>query len=103
MWVYINYPNPKFSIHKDPGCSIVRMHEKEEQRVVRIDQNTLPSVLERFRNQRYKFMSQAEYNDMWLEFELASEEDEIKAVKEIKKFLGSKYLPLSRAELIHHC
>jgi len=103
MWVYINYPNSKFTIHRDPHCPAIRMREKENQRIINIESGNVNSILHDFRNQRFKFQSKAELNDMWVEINLNSEAEELDTIKQIKQSLGSIYKPFRQADLTYHC
>lgn len=103
MLVYINYPNPIFSVHSDPYCSNIQMHKKEGQRLLQINVNNFESVLQRFENQEFVFKSQHEYNDMWLDISMGSEEEAMDIIRQISSILGSKYKPLGGAKIKKHC
>ena len=103
MQVYINYPNPHFTIHNDSSCQQVHMHRKEEQRQVTVRPENLKSVLSDFINENYDFRSEKQFNDLWLDISLAKYEQEIGLVYIIQSIIGQRYKPLSNAPINTHC
>jgi hypothetical protein len=101
--VYLNSPNQKFTIHADPACSMVRMNQKEEQRIIHINKKTISQELENFLEKRYSFFSAPEGNDMWLEIDFRDEEFEKAAALFIKKLIGKNYVRISAATPTTHC
>ena len=103
MKVYINYPNPKFSIHHDPLCAEVRKRDKSGQRCIRINIETISTELQNFTNKKYTFNSNAESNDMWLDIEFNDIDFEESLLKYIRRLIGKFYTPFREAELANHC
>jgi hypothetical protein len=103
MQVYINYPNPHFTIHKDSACQQIHMHQKSGQRIVKISPATLKNVLSQFINDAYDFKSKAQRNDLWLDVSLSTPEQEIGFIHIIQAILGQRYRPLSNASISIHC
>ena len=103
MQVYINYPNPHFTIHRDSSCQQIQMHRKDGQRTIKINPVTLKDVLSQFINNAYDFKSQAQLNDLWFDISLSSPEQEIGVVHVIQAILGQRYKPLGGAPITEHC
>jgi hypothetical protein len=103
MQVYINYPNPHFTIHKNSSCQQIHMHQKSEQRIVKVNSETLKNVLGQFINDAYDFKSEAQWNDLWLDISLSTSEQEIGFVHIIQAILGQRYKPLGSAPITEHC
>ena len=103
MYVYVNYPNPHFTIHKDPNCAQVQMHGKPGQRVVRVRTGNLGKVLADFSEGRHKFAAHAEANDLWLDISLDTPEQEEGLVHVIQALVGRGYAPLADAPIKTHC
>jgi len=103
MQVYINYPNPHFTIHKNSSCQQIHMHEKSGQRIVKVNSATLKNDLSQFINDAYDFKSEAQLNDLWLDISLPTHEQEIGFVHVIQAILGQRYKPLGNASISEHC
>ena len=101
--VYVNYPNPKFSIHRNPLCEEVRKRKKTDQRHILIDIDSVSIELRRFANKKYTFNSNAGSNDMWLNIEFDDTLFEESVLKYIRRLIGKHYVPLGKAELKTHC
>lgn len=74
MWLYINYPQPHFNIHRDPACQQIQIHDKPDQRTVTVRTNSLVAVLNDFITRRYRFAPQRALNDIWLDISLDTPE-----------------------------
>ncbi len=95
--VYINYPNPHFSIeHGVTSLSRIR-HEKDDRRLVTFTPHTLSSALLPFINAEVQFGASQAVNDMWLDLDFGNQEFEIALVKYIQTLLGRRYRPLADA------
>jgi len=103
MYVYINYPNPHLTIHKNISCPQIQMHQKSGQRIVKISPATLNNVLSQFLNNAYDFRAEPELNDLWLDISLSTREQEVGFVHVIQAILGQRYRPLSDAPISTHC
>ena len=103
MQVYINYPNPHITIHKDLSCQQVGMHKKQEQRIIKVNLENLKTVLSQFINDDFDFKSEAKWNDLWLEISLSTSEQEMGFVHIIQAILGQRYKPLGNAPVSIHC
>jgi hypothetical protein len=101
--VYVNYPNPAFSIHGDPICASIRQMNKPDQRQINVTVDTLGSVLTQFINGDVSFASNPSKNDLWLTIDLNSEDQERGLVHVLQAILGRRYAPLVRAEVSTHC
>ena len=103
MHVYLNYSNPHITIHKDSTCGQIHMHHKPEQRRVSINAVTLRFVLADFINDKYAFKSKKHFNDLWLDINLATPDQETGLVQVIQAIIGQRYSPFSDAPVIEHC
>lgn len=103
MDVYINYPNPHFTIHNNPQCSEIQKHNKPKQRIITVNNQNLGQALTQFINNQHTFSSKALGNDMWLEVNLSSTQQNIGFVFVIQAILGMIYQPLSNAPVTFHC
>jgi hypothetical protein len=103
MQVYINYPNPHFTIHKNTSCQQIHIHQKSGQRIVKVNAATLKNVLSQFANDAYDFKSEPQFNDLWLDISLSTSEQEIGFVHVIQAVLGQRYKPLGSAPVSEHC
>jgi hypothetical protein len=103
IWVYINYPNRRITIHGSPACGAVMRHGKPHQRVVRIGPGNLDEELERFIAGRHRFASGADVNDMWLAVGLGDEARELEVMERIRRLLGELYTPLATVVPQEHC
>ena len=103
MYVYVNYPNPHFTIHRDPNCALVQAHGKPGQRLVRVRADNVDEVLADFTAWKYRFASHAQANDLWLDICLETTEQEEHLVYLIRALVGSRYTPLADAPVYRHC
>jgi hypothetical protein len=103
MKVYINYPQPHFTIHRSSACLQLHKHQKEDQRIVAITKHNLSQVLRDFSENRYRFLASREYNDLWLEINLDNSKQEEGVVHVIQLLLGLKYKPFERVAINEHC
>ena len=103
MKVYVNYPDRKFSIHRDPLCREVRKRRKPGQRHIRIDVNSGSTELGRFANKKHTFSSNSGANDMWLDIEFDDADFEKSVLKYVRQLIGKHYAPLGKAKLTTHC
>jgi hypothetical protein len=103
MQVYINYPNPHFTIHKNTSCQQIHMHKKTGQRIVKVNTATLKNVLSQFLNEAYDFKAEPQFNDLWLDISLSTHEQEIGLVHIVQAILGQRYKPLGSAPINEHC
>jgi hypothetical protein len=103
MRVYINFPNPHITIHKNASCQQIQMHQKSGQSIVKVSPTTLKNVLSQFINDAYDFKSEAQWNDLWLDISLSTSDQEIGFVHIIQAILGQRYKPLGNAPIGVHC
>ena len=103
MYVYINYPVPHFTIHSNLQCSEIQKHNKANQRMIRVDNQNLGQVLGQFIDNQHVFSSNASENDMWLEVNLVSPQQNIGLVFIVQGILGINYQPLASAPVTFHC
>lgn len=102
MQVYVNYPDPHFTMHRDPHCPEIRKNQKPGQRRVVVHMGTLGQVLSDFISSKYRFASNRTANDLWLEISLATPEQEKGVVYVIQALLGLRYTPFADAPVYEH-
>ncbi|MGA3325806.1 MAG: hypothetical protein ABSF45_15140 [Terriglobia bacterium] len=100
---YVNYPNPKVTIHRDPSCQSIQKMAKQRQRFVRINPKTISTELQRFKAKGYAFAANAAGNDMWLEADFGDAAFEVAVVKYVHHLIGEHYAPLGKAIIGTHC
>jgi hypothetical protein len=98
--VYVNYPNPKLTVHQNPSCGAIQKMAKSGQRLVRIDAAAISAELQRFMGKGYTFAANPAENDMWLEVEFADAQFEAAVVAFVHRLIGGQYPPLARA-IVH--
>ena len=106
MWVYINYPEPKFSIHHSSSCKFIppnKNKKKENQRRITVNKQNLRDVLKDFRNDKYPFSSTSSKNDMWIDINLVSPQENEEFFYKIREILEKKYGYLTKAKVKVHC
>jgi hypothetical protein len=103
MHVYLTYPNTHITIHKDNTCGQIHMHHKQGQRRVSINMVALRFVLADFINEKYAFKAEKRFNDLWLEINLDTFEQELGLVHVIHAILSQRYSPFTDAPVIEHC
>jgi hypothetical protein len=101
--VYINYPNPKVSVHHDPSCGAIQKMGKQDQRHIRIDQKTISAELGRFAAKEHTFASNPEGNDMWLEIDFGDANFEAAVLNYVHRLIGQHYSPLAGVAVQNHC
>jgi hypothetical protein len=103
MWVYVNCPNPHFTVHRDPACRMIQLHGKVNQRVRRVTSDTLGGLLSELIDRRMRFAAQKGLNDLWLEVNLDTPEQEMGLVHIGQAILGRRYRSLATAPVKKHC
>jgi len=103
MNVYINYPNPNFTIHNNQQCSEIQKNNKPNQRIITVSNENLGQVLTQFINNQHTFSSTAPQNDLWFDVNLSSTQQNIGFVFMVQAILGMQYPPLSNAPVTFHC
>ncbi len=100
---YINYPNAQVTVHRDGNCPSVRQQGKEGQRSVRLNASTLSMELGKFSGRTYRFASEAEHNDMWIEVDFGDENFELAVVDHVRWLLALHYKPFVNLRVSEHC
>ena len=103
MKVYINYPVPHFTIHRDLGCALIQMHEREGQRVICVNEANRSEVLSRLTGRDFRFAARRGLNDLWLDITLGTPGEEEQFVRDVQAVVGRRYRPLARALIKIHC
>jgi len=97
--VYLNYPNPTISAHPGMSSAELKMHHKPDQRLVTINVKTLSPELLKFGNKDYRFASDSDLNDMWLEIEFDDPVFELAVLAHVHHLLGLHYKPFADAQI----
>ena len=101
--VYINYPNPHMTIHKNNNDPVIQAHNAPLQRKKNVTPSSLESVIEDFCSPMFVFRAEQGFNDVWLKIDFGDVNFEIEVAKYLFKILGKRYTPLRGAEIIEHC
>ena len=100
---YFNYPNTHITLHRDPNCGYIRMHNSPDSRIFHLRPATLSDELRRFSERQVDFAAAKGINDMCLDLEFADPEFELALVRHIQKILSERYSPFGRVEVQIHC
>jgi hypothetical protein len=101
--IYINYPNSRFNLHGNQNCSFLSRPRKESFRLIQINLDNLNKILADFASGKHRFSSRSLNNDMWVQVDLESEEQEIGVGNTLRMLLGQHYRRLSGAQIKRHC
>jgi hypothetical protein len=100
---YINYPNPRITLHGKSSCSDIGKMGKSIQRHVRVDDSSVSAELQRFRAKSYRFSADATANDMWLEVDFDDAAFERAVVAHIHRLISVHYKPFATVTVEPHC
>ncbi len=100
---YVNYPNPKVSVHHDPSCGQIQKMAKPGQRLIRIDSKTISVELQHFTSKKYTFTANPAGNDMWLEIDFGDPSFEAAVLGYLHRLIGKHYSPFAKVDLEEHC
>jgi hypothetical protein len=103
LLAYLNYPNTKISVHRDPSCRSIGKMNKAKQRWVRINLASISDELRKFKQKQYTFAANPSANDMWIEIDFGDTDYEIATLQHVQRLIGQHYLPFRRIEVETHC
>jgi hypothetical protein len=103
IYMYLNYPNSRVSIHQDTDSEHIRAQMKPDQRVSRINKANISQELQSFVGGHYQFASTAEVNDMWVEIDFQDRDFELAVAAYVHRLLGKRHKPFARASISIHC
>ena len=103
LQAYINYPEPHLTTHADSTCSQISKMAKPGQRKVRLDASTLSRELQKFAARVYRFGSNSQVNDMWLEIDFGDEEFERAVSEYVLRLVTTHYRRFRGAPIRRHC
>jgi len=103
MKAYINYPKPHIELHNDSECVEFQKHQKSGQRVVVVTSHNIKDVLSDFINDKYRFASNRELNDIWLDVSLETPKHSESFIYTIHSILSHRYTRLENAPFHFHC
>ena len=86
--VYMNSPNQRVSVHRDPNCIKIPKQHKPYQRVIHIDSTNVESELQKLRNKELTFAATRGLNGVWFYINLDNTSLEENLVKTIHEILG---------------
>lgn len=96
---YVNYPGARAAMHFDPDCAQIRMHGKQNQRVLELD----PGSSEFPALDQVRFASTSDLNDLWLVVDLGDLEREQEVVVAALERLAARYTRLGGVRPETHC
>ena len=100
---YVNYPNPKVSVHHDSSCRVIQKNAKPGQRFVRIDIASISAELRRFDVKEYTFAANFAENDMWLEADFGDVAFEAAVIAHVHHIISRHYAPFENVAVETHC
>lgn len=103
LHVYINSPQPRFTIHHNPACSEIQKNRTEGQRFILINNDSLRDEIRNFHHREYRFAAKSHLNDMWLRIDLGDEMREEAVALEIKELIGRFYSRVETSITTNHC
>jgi len=103
MKVYLNYPNPHITLHRDSACPEVGKMRKVGQREVTITRASFAQALGQLTSTGFQLGAQASVNDVWLTINFDDPEFEEAVTKHVRRLLGQRYSPLRDAPIQKHC
>jgi len=104
MLLYINYPNSKLSIHyKCRLCPQFQKHKKKNQQLAIIGKQNFMQELTKFWNKTYKFGAKAACNDMWVDLQFPTPQQNILTVKLVELILKQRYGCFTKTRISRHC
>lgn len=101
--VYMNSPNQRVSVHRNPNCIKIPKQHKPYQRVIHIDSTNVESKMRKLRNKELTFKAKSGFNDVWFYINLDNASLEENLVITIQKILGQFYMRIANAEIQDHC
>ena len=109
MWGYINKPNPRFTIHHKTDCGFIPKNKdedkrKEKQRHIEVNNQNFREKLSELENDPHPFSESVPPNDMWIEINLSSLQQNEDFFNKVREILVKKY-PRRFAEIFpkQHC
>lgn len=101
---YLNYPQSKVSVHRNPSCSNIEKMSKPNQRSVQIDLQKISEELQRFSENEHKFASEAKWNDMWITIDFDDPDFEDAVLAYVHRLISKRYSPFARIRIERpHC
>ena len=83
LFVYMNSPNQRISVHQDSECNQIQAKQIPNQRVIHIDSTNVESELQKLRNKELTFAATRGLNDVWFYIDLENASLEKNLVKKI--------------------
>lgn len=102
MKVYVNFPNPHLTMHRDPNCGEIQKHHKPHERKISVTAATLSNVLTDFIQNKRRFQANPQENDLWLDVSLSTTKHEEAFVYVLHLILSGNYGSFQHAEIIDH-
>jgi hypothetical protein len=101
--VYINYPQPHITVHRDLSCKQIRSHKKINQRCSRINSATEAEELQKFTRKEYSFAANPDENDIWLEIDYQNIDKELVILEMVCRAIARYYKPFRSKSPQIHC
>ena len=91
IYVYLDYPNRRATVHCDLNCQHIRQAHKQGQRTAKINLARISDELGKFADKQYTFASNPSQNDIWLEIEFKDVDFEMGVAAYILRLAGKHY------------
>lgn len=103
MKAYLNYPNPRMTLHGDSACAEIGKMRKTSQRDVTINRASFTQALDQLAGAEFQLGAQASVNDVWFTIDFGDAEFEEAGARYACRVLGQRYSPLRNAPFKKHC
>jgi hypothetical protein len=100
---YINTTDARVTVHNNPNCNSAQIKINQDQRTVLLNTDTISRELRRFRNNDYRFASEAGMNDMWLILDFQDADLENALASYLKRLVGQRQKTAADWDLQVHC
>lgn len=100
---YLNYPNPRMTLHGDPMCAEIGKMQKVGQRDMTITRASFAQALGQLAGSGFQLGAQASVNDVWFTINFDDAEFEEAVASYVHRLLSQRYSPLRNAQIHKHC
>lgn len=103
MKAYLNYPNPRMTLHGNSTCTEIGKMQKVGQRDVPISRASFTQALNQLTGSGFRLGAQAPVNDVWLTINFDDLQFEEAVARYVHRLLAQRYSRLRAAPVKRHC
>ena len=103
MKVYLNYPNPRMTIHRESTCAEIGKMHKIGQRNLIVTPASITQVLGQLSSSEFQLGAQASVNDVWFTIDFDDAGFEEAVARYVHHLLSQRYGRLRGAQTQRHC